>query len=86
MRNPFDEYECGHWYARAMASYALLEGLTGIRYDAYRKRLEIRPRIAGDFVSFLATDTGYGLAGIQNGKPYLRVVHGRIDVEQMVCE
>lgn len=69
-----------------MASYALLEGLTGIRYDAYRKRLEIRPRIAGDFVSFLATDTGYGLAGIQNGKPYLRVVHGRIDVEQMVCE
>lgn len=86
VRNPFDEYECGHWYARAMASYALLEGLTGIRYDAYRKRLEIRPRIAGDFVSFLATDTGYGLAGIQNGKPYLRVVHGRIDVEQMVCE
>lgn len=86
VRNPFDEYECGHWYARAMASYALLEGLTGIRYDAFHKRLEIRPRIAGDFVSFLATDTGYGLAGIQNGKPYLRVVHGRIDVEQMVCE
>lgn len=23
-RNPFDEYECGHWYARAMSSYALL--------------------------------------------------------------
>jgi len=27
MRNPFSEIECGHWYARAMASYALLESL-----------------------------------------------------------
>ena len=23
-RNPFDEYECGHWYARALASYGLI--------------------------------------------------------------
>jgi len=34
IRNPFDEYECGHWYARALSSYGLLQGLTGIRYDA----------------------------------------------------
>lgn len=37
VRNPFNEYECGAWYARAMASYAMLEGLTGIRYDAVDK-------------------------------------------------
>jgi uncharacterized protein (DUF608 family) len=24
-RNPFNEYECGHWYARALSSYALLQ-------------------------------------------------------------
>lgn len=29
-RNPFDEYECGHWYARAMSSYVLIEALTGV--------------------------------------------------------
>ncbi|MFR5855499.1 MAG: GH116 family glycosyl hydrolase [Lachnospiraceae bacterium] len=23
VRNPFDEYECGHWYARSMAAYGL---------------------------------------------------------------
>ncbi len=34
VRNPFNEYECGHWYARAMSSYAMLQGLTGVRYDA----------------------------------------------------
>ncbi len=25
VRNPFDEYECGHWYARVMSSFALLQ-------------------------------------------------------------
>lgn len=29
VRNPFNEYECGHWYARAMSSYALIQGMTG---------------------------------------------------------
>ncbi len=37
VRNPFDEYECGHWYARAMSSYGMLQGLTGVRYDALTK-------------------------------------------------
>jgi len=29
VRNPFNEYECGHWYARAMSSYGMLQGMTG---------------------------------------------------------
>ncbi|MCK5528218.1 MAG: hypothetical protein KAI74_00930, partial [Kiritimatiellae bacterium] len=60
VRNPFNEYECGHWYARAMSSYGLLQGLTGIRYDAVDKVLEIKPSIKGDFRSFISTATGYG--------------------------
>jgi len=40
-RNPFNEYECGHWYARAMSSYGLIQGLTGLRYDAVDKSLFI---------------------------------------------
>ena len=39
VRNPFNEYECGHWYARALSSYGYLQALTGVRYDAVEKTL-----------------------------------------------
>ncbi|MCD6335826.1 MAG: hypothetical protein J7M27_10930 [Candidatus Latescibacteria bacterium] len=83
VRNPFNEYECGHWYARAMASYGLIQGLTGVRYDAVEKVLYLTPRIPGDFRAFLATATGYGTVGIGDGKPFLEVRHGTIRVERI---
>lgn len=80
-RNPFDEYECGHWYARAMSSYGMLQGLTGIRYDAVDRELTIDLR-AGDFVSFISAQTGFGNAGVKDGKPFLDVVYGEIPVDR----
>ena len=67
VRNPFDEYECGHWYARALSSYALLEALTGVRYDAVEKTLYVKSQV-GDFVTFLSTDTGFGNVVYKKGK------------------
>ena len=83
VRNPFDEYECGHWYARALSSYSLLQGLSGARYDALEQVLYLEPRIAGDFKSFLATATGYGTVGVKNGKPFLSARSGTIAVRDI---
>ena len=38
-RNPFDEAECGHHYARAMASWAAILALTGFQYSAVDKSI-----------------------------------------------
>ena len=38
-RNPFDEAECGHHYARAMASWAAILALTGFQYSAVERRI-----------------------------------------------
>ncbi|MFN2285826.1 MAG: GH116 family glycosyl hydrolase, partial [Anaerolineae bacterium] len=84
VRNPFNEYECGHWYARAMASYGLLQGLTGVRYDAVEKVLYIQPNISGDFRAFLSTATGYGTVGVKDGTPFVEVKHGAIPFEKIV--
>jgi uncharacterized protein (DUF608 family) len=78
IRNPFNEYECGHWYARAMASYALLQGLSGARYDAVDQVLHLRPSVKGDFRAFISTATGYGTVGVRKGKPFLDVLAGDI--------
>ena len=86
IRNPFNEYECGHWYARAMASYGLLQGITGVRYDAVDRTLTIRPSIAGDFRSFLSTASGYGSVGIREGRPFVEVVRGSIPCEKIVYQ
>lgn len=82
-RNPFDEYECGHWYARALASYALLHEFSGVCYDSVTKTL-----YAGktDCSVFLATEGGYGVVTVRDGKASLKVVSGRIDVEKTVIQ
>ena len=85
-RNPFDEYECGHWYARAMSSYGLLQAYSGARYDAVEKVLYLNPPIQGDFRAFLSTATGYGTVGLRRGKPFLHVIDGEIEVTKIVTD
>ena len=83
VRNPFNEYECGHWYARAMSSYALLEGLSGARYDAVEKVLYLEPTIKGDFKAFFAANTSYGMVGVRDGKAYFEPRHGELDIREI---
>ena len=86
IRNPFNEYECGHWYGRALSSYSLLQALSGIRYDAVDKILYVRAGMKEDCRSFISTASGYGTAGIRKGKPFIDVVDGHIDVSKIVVE
>ncbi|SEW39626.1 GH116 family glycosyl hydrolase [Chitinophaga arvensicola] len=83
VRNPFNEYECGHWYARALSSYGLLQGLTGVRYDAVEQIIYIDSKV-GDFTSFIATDKGFGTVSWKKGVPALTVVQGSIPAKRAV--
>ncbi len=83
VRNPFNEYECGHWYARAMSSYGLLQALTGLRYDAVEKTLYVSSKV-GDFTSFFSTGEGFGNVIFKNGKVSAKAVYGKFDFEKVV--
>jgi hypothetical protein len=45
-RNPWNEVECGHHYARAMSSWALLLALSGFHFDIGRGAISFAPVVA----------------------------------------
>jgi non-lysosomal glucosylceramidase len=59
--NPWNEIECGDHYARALASWTLLTGLSGFRYHGPRRRLGFAPRITPeDFRCPFTAAEGWG--------------------------
>ncbi len=60
-RNPWDEAECGHHYARAMASWSALPAWSGFHYHGARGLLSLHPRgTMPSFTCFWSTATGWG--------------------------
>jgi uncharacterized protein (DUF608 family) len=60
-RNPWDEFECGHHYARSMASYAVMTALAGFSCNMAEGRMGFAPRVfANDFRVFWSVGTGWG--------------------------
>jgi hypothetical protein len=86
-RNPWDEAECGHHYARAMASWSAVLALSGFRYDGTAAAVVASPQInagAGEFRSFWSSGAGWGTFGRAatetNARLRLRVIEGRLPV------
>ncbi len=60
-RNPWDEAECGHHYARAMSSWSSVVALSGFRYEGDSAHVIVLPPVqANNFRCFWATGTGWG--------------------------
>jgi uncharacterized protein (DUF608 family) len=61
-RNPWDETECGHHYARAMSSWSLLHALSGFAWDGVRGRLSFSPRLQPRrFRALFTAGSGWGI-------------------------
>ena len=60
-RNPWDEPECGHHYARAMSSWSAFVAMSGFLYDGVAAAVEAVPKLMADsFQCFWSTGTGWG--------------------------
>jgi uncharacterized protein (DUF608 family) len=84
-RNPWDEVECGHHYARAMASWALVPALSGFSCDVDRKVLRFAPAINHDaFRVVFSCGAGWGIYthvadSSAEVRPSLTVLRGDLD-------
>jgi uncharacterized protein (DUF608 family) len=89
-RNPVSEYECGSWYARAMASYALLYACTGFAYSAPDHRLVLEPRLpVGDgegamLCSFFSVASGWGSFRLGSSRLSIKIEEGFLDMAEVI--
>ena len=82
-RNPWDEFECGHHYARALASWAVLLALSGFQYDGVTHTMAFSPQVQrDDFQTFWSTGSGWGEFRIKNKEIHLKVDHGNLKINR----
>lgn len=81
-RNPWDEPECGHHYARAMSAWSGVLALSGFHYHGPKSALRVAPRLGGgDFRSFWSTGTGWGTFHLSPAGLQIKVLHGRLPLQ-----
>jgi uncharacterized protein (DUF608 family) len=84
VRNPFNEYECGSYYARALSSYALIQSLSGFRYSAATKELWLAPRLEiRPFTTFFSAANGFGTLTLNRSELIVRMVEGALSIDNL---
>ena len=83
-RNPWNEYECGNWYARAMSSFALVGALSGFRYSAVDRTLWFGPKVkTRPFVSLFSAASGFGTIALDGHSLTVSVIEGELAIEKL---
>jgi hypothetical protein len=84
-RNPWNEYECGSYYARAMSSYALLIALSGFHYSAPTHTLTLAPRLDTEpfFTCFFSTASGWGTLTLCATRLEIWLVAGELTIDTL---
>ena len=78
-RNPWDEAECGHHYARAMAAWSGLLAVGGFRYRGQDAAVIVAPKSrAPAFRCFWSTATGWGEFTLSAGTLRITVLAGQL--------
>lgn len=85
-RNPWNEAECGHHYARAMAAWSAILALSGFQYHAAAATLDIRPAAAQRPLRCIwSTAAGWGVFRQEDRRLELEVRSGRLPVRSLTA-
>ena len=79
-RSPFDEAECGHHYARAMAAWSSHLALSGFHYSAINQSIEFTNK-PGTY--FWSNGYAWGTAQVSNTSLKMEVLSGEIKFKKI---
>ena len=78
-RNPFDEPECGHHYARAMASWAAVIAFSEFQYSGVHQSMSFTSKPG---IYFWSNGSAWGTCKIEGNHAELRVLSGKITLKK----
>lgn len=79
-RNPFSEPECGHHYARAMASWSTVIALSDFQYSGIDKRMQITAR-PGNY--FWSNGYAWGTVHVTDQDVTVEVISGSLQLKSL---
>lgn len=79
-RSPFNEAECGHHYARAMASWASVIALSGFQYSAIDKSMTFT---SSPGTYFWSNGSAWGTCTVSENKAELKILSGEIRLRKL---
>ena len=83
-RNPWNDAECGHNYARSMAAYALIPIMSGFVADLPHKKMTFDPIGSKDrFKAVWSVATAWGDFELKRDKAVLRIYKGKITLKEL---
>ncbi len=82
-RNPWNEIECGSYYARSMSAWQLVNAWAGLSADLVAGRIGFAPKAEGDFTLFWSAGNGFGQLTSHAGELTLSVLGGSLDVSEI---
>ncbi|MBV9875823.1 MAG: beta-glucosidase [Verrucomicrobia bacterium] len=65
-RNPWNDIECGSYYARALSGYALVNAYSGFTFDQRIGEIGLKPARSGDGIYFWSAGLGWGVIEVKN--------------------
>ncbi|HEY8929817.1 MAG TPA: GH116 family glycosyl hydrolase [Mucilaginibacter sp.] len=89
--NPYNEFECGDHYARALASYGILKAIEGYQYNGPNEEISFNPVITPDHFSgfFTSAESWGNIVQERNGKTQIdeiQLKYGRLKLRSFIIE
>jgi len=79
-RSPWNEIECGSYYARSLSSYALVNAWTGQTFDQRSGMIGLAPKGETRGTHFWSAGKGWGELAVEGGRVTLKVLGGELSV------
>ncbi|CAB3798361.1 GH116 family glycosyl-hydrolase [Pararobbsia alpina] len=82
-RNPWNDIECGSYYARSLSSYALVNAWLGLSFDARRGEIGFRPARHASGVFPWSAGKGWGDVTVDGAEVSLYVKGGELQLASL---